>query len=164
MRWSACTAERSEAKHDCHTYGIPARYALAVSDFPNPDFAGKTLQDVNPALFAETTRALLGGGISPSCASLNEEEAHIVARKLAAARIRARCDCKQDDCCSYSFEVPQKPKGSAHYSTVRFYSRGEHLLHIDSDGDVYKAERLYDRSGAAAVRYVRQLDGSWASR
>lgn len=42
------------------------------------------------------------------------------------------------------FHVPHKREGSVSYHTVRFYARGEHLLHIDSDGDVYSVERLYE--------------------
>jgi hypothetical protein len=52
----------------------------------------------------------------------------------------------------YHFHVPKKPDASVNYHTVRFYARGEHLLHIDSDGDVYSVERLYDSIHKAPIR------------
>ncbi len=116
------------------------------------------------ALLAETLDALLGDGISPAGAPLDEAEAEYVAQNLLHAQIRGKCKCGQDDCNTYYFFVPEKPRDAVRYSTVSLYSRGEHLVHIDSQGDVYEVERLYDFSGGR--RWVASLmpDGSWQER
>lgn len=96
------------------------------------------------ALFAETLEALASCDVSPAGAPITPDEAASVAEKLRAARLASRCGCGQADCRTYRFRVPAKPKGAVRFNTVRFYATGEHLLHIDSDGDVYELERLDD--------------------
>jgi hypothetical protein len=122
---------------------------------------GKTLREANLALYSETRRALLQCAISAAGAPLSATEAEHVAEKLDSARIRETCGCGQVDCCTYYFDVSQKPEGSVMYHTVRFHSRGEHLLHVDSDGDVYQVERLYDLQNEPTTKYERERDGSW---
>ncbi|HKU69188.1 MAG TPA: hypothetical protein VJP85_15555 [Candidatus Baltobacteraceae bacterium] len=106
--------------------------------------AGKPLYHVHRALYEETRNALLQRAITTAGAVLSEAEAQHVARKLANARIAKKCGCGQEDCNTYYFETPAKAEGSVTFLTLRFHSRGEHVLHIDSDGDVYRIERLYD--------------------
>ena len=129
----------------------------------DPAIDGKGLDEVNLPLFFETMDALRNLDISPAGASLSEGEQSIVAAKFAAAKLRDFCHCKQDDCRTYYFHVPAKPDNSVRYSTVRFYARGEHLLHIDGDGDVYSIERLYEVSDGPQT-YARRPDGSWEMR
>jgi hypothetical protein len=123
----------------------------------------KHLQDVDHALFTETMEALLHRDISPAGASLDEDQAQVVAAKLRAAPIVDNCACGEPECSTYFFQTPEKPHGSVRYSTVRLYARGEHLLHIDSDGDIYKLQRLYDAGGPRTI-FARTADGSWEQR
>jgi hypothetical protein len=46
---------------------------------------------------------------------------------------------------------------------VRFYARGEHLLQLDSDGDIYKLQRLYDAGGPRTI-FARSAGGPWEQR
>lgn len=130
----------------------------------DPAVDGKGLDEVNPPLFLETMDALRSRDISPAAAALNEDEAPIVAAKFVAARLRDFCRCGDSNCATYYFHVPEKLEGSVRCSTVRFYARGEHLLHIDSDGDVYGVERLYDVAGGPRTIYAKGADGTWESR
>lgn len=121
------------------------------------------LKDVDAALFTETMEALLRRDVSPAGASLDEGAARIVAEKLRDAEIVDKCACGEPECNTYYFRVPEKPDGSVRFSTVRFYARGEHLLHIDSDGDIYQVQRLYDNRGPRRI-FARGRDGSWEQR
>ena len=128
------------------------------------DETGKHLADVDPALFNETLQALLNEGVSPSGAPLTPDEAHIIAENLASARIRGKCECGEPNCNTYYFDVPDKPEGRVTYSVVRLYARGEHLLHIDSDGDLHKVQRLYEAGTEPRRLFTRLPDGSWNER
>lgn len=130
----------------------------------DPAVDGKGLDEVNLPLFFETMDALRNRDVSTAGASLNEDEAAVVAGKLAAAKLRDFCRCGQQNCTTYYFHVPAKPEGSVSLHTVRFYARGEHLLHIDSDGDVYSIERLYDQGSGPRTLYAKRPDGTWERR
>lgn len=125
--------------------------------------AGRHLKDVDAALFTETMEALLRRDVSHAGASLDEDEIQIVAGKLRLAELVEKCGCGEPECNTYYFRVPEKPEGSVSFSTVRFYARGEHLLHIDSDGDIYQLQRLYDDHGPRTI-FSRGRDGSWEQR
>lgn len=130
----------------------------------DPTVDGKGLDEVNLPLFFETMDALRNRDVSPAGASLNEDEAPVVAGKLAAAKLRDFCHCGQQNCTTYYFHVPVKSEGSVTLHTVRLYARGEHLLHVDSDGDVYSIERVYDRESGPRTLYSKRADGSWKMR
>lgn len=125
--------------------------------------AGKHLKDVDAALFAETMEALLRRDISPAGASLDEDEAQVIAAKLREAPLVDKCACGEPECSTYYFRTPEKAHGSVRYNTVRFYARGEHLLHIDSEGDIYKLQRLYDDGGPRTI-FSRSPEGAWEQR
>lgn len=116
---------------------------------------------MNAALYDKTVNALLSGAMSAAGAYVDDATATRIAERLLRARIRARCECGQAECFSYYFDVPAKPRGTVTYETVRFHARGEHLLHIDSDGDIYQVQRLYDLSARPVSKYERRRDGSW---
>lgn len=122
----------------------------------------KLLKDLDAPLFAETMEALLRRDLSPAGAPLDEDEAQRVAANLREARVAEKCACGEPECNTYYFHVPEKPEGSVGFSTVRFYARGEHLLHIDSDCDIYKLQRLYD--DVPRTIFARSADGSWEQR
>jgi hypothetical protein len=130
----------------------------------NDSITGKRLPDVDPALFNETLQALLNDGISPSGAPLSPDEARIVAEKLACAKIRTKCNCGDANCNTYYFDVPAKPQAGVWHIVIRFYARGEHLLHIDGEGNIEKLQRLYIEGTQPLRLFTRLPDGSWDER
>ena len=129
-------------------------------DILNDAILGKTLAEVNEPLYRETVRELRRG-VRRSGTPVGEAEAEQIARRLASAVIRERCGCRQDDCATYTFTVPNKPPDSVEHYVVELDSRGIHLVHIDSDGDIFTVERLYDLSDGPLTKYARRLDGKW---
>lgn len=127
------------------------------------DIAGKTLGDVEPDLLAEFVEHLRARNISPAAYVPDDEEIARLCERLKRAPLLDRCDCGQIDCRTYRFDVPLKTHAVSYY-TVRFYARGEAMLHIDSDGDIHKLERLTDLSlGGPLTIYEKKPDGSWTS-
>ena len=126
------------------------------------EIIGKTLAEVSPALYDEIIDALERGALSAAAAQIDGPLARRVLENLAHARICGMCECGQEECRSYRFEAPQKSEGSVRRITVRLHARGEHLLHIDDDGDVYRVERLYDLNTQPVTKYERRDDGAWS--
>ncbi|HEY8315209.1 MAG TPA: hypothetical protein VIG51_13690 [Candidatus Baltobacteraceae bacterium] len=124
----------------------------------NDTCVGHTLFQADPELFKETLHLLKVGRTSVHAHVLADDERAVVRRRLSSAVIRERCECSQPDCRTYRFEVPEKA-GPVEYRTVRFHVRGECLLHVDSDGDIYGLERLIDDK--PGYKFERQLDDSW---
>jgi hypothetical protein len=126
--------------------------------------AGRRLGDVEPDLLTEFVDYLCAGNISPVGYVPEDAELATLSEQLALARISRRCECGQMDCRTYYFDVPTKTHAVSYY-TVRFYARGEAMLHIDSDGDIYQLERLTDLSlDASRTIYAKRPDGSWESK
>lgn len=129
-----------------------------------PELIGKRLADVDPDLLAEALEHLGSGNVSPATYIPTADEITLLKERLTHARIRLRCGCGEDVCRTYKFEYPAK-KHVVTMRTVRFFVRGEALLHIDSEGDIYSLERLYDlRTEGALTVYSKCDDGTWVSR
>ena len=128
-----------------------------------PELVGKLLAEVDPELLAETLENLTSGNISPAGYVPQVNEVPLIVERLRSARIRRRCGCGQDDCRTYDLEHPHKTH-NVRLHTIRFYARGEALLHVDSEGDVYSIERIDDSHdrGATTV-YAKCSDGTWVS-
>lgn len=123
------------------------------------DIVGKTLAQVNEALLNEAVNGLRVGNMSAAAHLLTTAAAKALASKLQIAVVESKCGCGQPDCETYRFAVPKKGR-EVRYLVVRLYVRGELLLHIDSDCDVYKIERLYDLAPGERTVYARD-DDSW---
>ena len=104
--------------------------------------------------------ALAAGNVSPIGYVPREDEAAFLAENLQRAIVASKCACGEAGCNTYYFDVPDKSRAVSLF-TVRFHARGEMMLHIDSEGDIYKVERLYDDVGPLTV-YSRKPDGSWS--
>lgn len=119
---------------------------------------------MDPELLKETLDLLRAGRISPVAYVPDDAELARLEDRLLDARVTGRCECGQENCRTYYFQVPEKPHSVSTY-TVRFYARGEAMLHIDSEGDIYKLQRL-DEAADAGPRtvYAKRRDGSWESR
>ena len=100
-------------------------------------------------------------GVRRAGTPVGEAEAEHIAWRLASAVILERCGCGQDDCATYSFVVPDKPPDSVEHYVFELNSRGIHLVHVDSDGDIFQVERLYDLSETPVTKYRRRQDGTW---
>lgn len=111
------------------------------------------LAEVDPELLNETLDLLRTGRISPIAYVPDEAELARLEDRLLDARISGRCECGQDNCRTYYFHVPEKARAVSSY-TVRFYARGEAMLHIDSDGDIYKLQRLDETENSVSRRIV----------
>lgn len=121
--------------------------------------AGKTLAEVAPGLYAEIVEQLETRNMSETGCMLSDDEVTAVLEQLEQARISEACACGQLDCKTYRFAVTEKP--GVNFHTVRFHVRGELLLNIGSDGQIAAVQRLYDLSGKAVRRYVRDANGGW---
>jgi hypothetical protein len=130
----------------------------------DPKITGKRLAEIDAELFEETLERLQNHDLSPTGAVLGESETRRLAENLGKARVRGMCGCGQDDCRTYYFQVPRKPQDSVAFETVRFCARGEHMLHVDSDGDIYSLERLDDAGGVARYILARTREGKWEQR
>ena len=91
----------------------------------------KRLADVDPELLKEVLDLLRSGRISPIAYVPDDAELVQLEERLLDARVTGRCECGQENCRTYYFAVPEKPRALSSY-TVRFYARGEAMLHIDS--------------------------------
>jgi hypothetical protein len=125
-----------------------------------PELVGKWLAEVDPELLAETLENLTSGNISPAAHVPQPNEIALIAERLRNARIRRRCGCGQDDCRTYDLEHPHKTH-NVRLNTIRFYARGEALLHVDSEGDVYSIERIYDLHDGVRSVHAKGADGTW---
>ncbi|MGA3038972.1 MAG: hypothetical protein ABSE64_16025 [Vulcanimicrobiaceae bacterium] len=122
--------------------------------------AQKTLAKVNPALLTEFSDLLREGDMSDAARILTKKQRARILERLSTARIKSRCACGQPECHTYNFVVPEKTASVKPY-TVRFYVRGEALMDVDDDGDIYTVERLYDFKPGPRYTNVLQPDGSW---
>jgi hypothetical protein len=110
-------------------------------------------------LFEEFCWLLESDYIAAGSCNVTEEQRSLLRERLPLARIKERCGCGQSDCRTYEFFTTPGVT-SANSRTVRFFARGEALLHTDEHSNILGVERLDDLSTDTRYIYSLQPDGT----
>jgi|GEM_PF-6491767 len=90
------------------------------------------------------------GNISPAFYVPGEHEIALIRERLMSTPVDHRCGCGEPQCATYYLRYPKKTHNVA-LRTIRFFARGEAMLHLDNEGHIFKIERLREESCVGAA-------------